>query len=47
MVPKQSAELVSLVDIVPTILDWHGIDIPDSLTGESLLQHLDGINLAK
>ncbi|RUS70951.1 hypothetical protein EGW08_021280 [Elysia chlorotica] len=42
---QRNKELVSLVDIVPTVLDWFGLDYPDyklqgrkvQLTGQSLL----------
>jgi len=36
--PKKVTDPVSLVDIVPTIMDWHGMHIPNDLTGESLLK---------
>ena len=34
---KKVDDLVSLVDLVPTVLDWHDLKIPPSLTGQSLL----------
>ena len=37
-VPREVDGLVSLVDIVPTILEWHKVEIPSGLSGESLLQ---------
>merc|ERR1719188_249457 len=37
--PKTEDSLVSLLDIMPTILDWHGMSIPANLTGKSLLSY--------
>ena len=37
---KENDSLVSLLDIMPTILDWHNVTIPSHLTGKSLLPHL-------
>jgi len=41
-VPREVDGLVSLVDIVPTILEWHNVEIPSGLSGESLLQSGNG-----
>ena len=30
------------VDIVPTVLDWAGVDVPDRVQGQSLLGHVRG-----
>ena len=37
--PKTEDSLVSLLDVMPTILDWHGMSIPANLTGKSLLPY--------
>ena len=37
---KKIDSLVSLLDIMPTILDWHNVTIPNHLTGKSLLPQL-------
>ena len=37
---KENDSLVSLLDIMPTILDWHNVTIPSHLTGKSLLPYL-------
>ena len=37
---RKNDSLVSLLDIMPTILDWHNIRISNSLTGKSLLPYL-------
>ena len=37
---SENHSLVSLLDIMPTILDWHNVTIPSHLTGKSLLPHL-------
>ena len=37
---RKDSSLVSLLDIVPTILEWHDLSIPGSLTGKSLLPYL-------
>lgn len=47
---QRSKELVSLLDIVPTVLDWYGLEYPEyklmgqkvQLTGQSLLYHAHG-----
>ena len=36
---RKEDSLVSLLDIMPTILDWHGVPIPANLTGKSLLPY--------
>ena len=38
--PRKIDSLVSLLDIMPTILDWHNVTIPNHLTGKSLLPQL-------
>ena len=45
--PSRIDSLVSLVDIVPTLLDWHGLEIPEDLTGQSLLQNKGLIQFLK
>lgn len=37
-----SNEMVSLVDIMPTVLDYCGIDIPENVSGMSLKPYLNG-----
>ena len=37
---REIDSLVSLLDIMPTILDWHNVSIPNHLTGKSLLPQL-------
>ena len=37
---REIDSLVSLLDIMPTILDWHNVTIPNHLTGKSLLPQL-------
>jgi N-sulfoglucosamine sulfohydrolase len=39
---KRNAELVSLIDLMPTILDYLGMDIPGTVQGKSLLPILRG-----
>merc|ERR1711963_337340 len=41
--PKTVDSLVSLLDIMPTVLDWHGVSIPANLTGKSLLPYTDDL----
>ncbi len=36
--PKKPIDLASLIDVVPTILDYYGIKIPSYIQGESLLK---------
>ena len=36
---RKEDSLVSLLDIMPTILDWHGMPIPANLKGKSLLSY--------
>ncbi len=38
--PHENHQLVSTLDIMPTILDAAGIDVPDGLDGKSLLPYL-------
>jgi len=40
--PKRIAYPVSLIDLVPTILDWAGIEIPPQLRGRSILDSAGG-----
>ena len=37
---REIDSLVSLLDIMPTILEWHNVTIPNYLTGKSLLPQL-------
>ena len=37
---REIDSLVSLLDIMPTILEWHNVTIPNHLTGKSLLPQL-------
>ncbi len=39
---QQSSQLVSLVDVLPTVLDYVGIDAPSGLAGHSLRAVLEG-----
>ena len=42
--PGSCAELISQVDILPTILDYCGLDTPDGLHGNSIVSLLEGKN---
>ncbi|MBN1670509.1 MAG: sulfatase-like hydrolase/transferase [Kiritimatiellae bacterium] len=44
---RQVAEPVSQLDIVPTLLDLMGVDIPDTLEGESLRPAIEGTDRCK
>jgi len=44
--PEETEDLVSLMDIGPTVLDAAGIDVPTYLEGRSLRPYLDGERIA-
>ena len=44
---REIDSLVSLLDIMPTILDWHNVTIPNHLTGKSLLPQLGTFSMIR
>ena len=40
--PRRTAQLVELVDLMPTVLDFAGADVPHGVQGRSLLRFLRG-----
>jgi arylsulfatase A-like enzyme len=38
VIPERRKEVVSLVDVLPTILDFYDVDIPEFVQGDSLLK---------
>jgi len=36
--PAKGNEVVSLIDVLPTILDFYDVDIPEFVQGDSLLK---------
>ncbi len=43
--PREVDDLVSLVDIGPTVLETAGVDIPTYMEGRSLSPYLDGVDV--